>query len=323
MMERLPIPLLTIALSLSTEKLEILELNQVNLTGTPPEFEVFWETLRRHASLQVFSFSSSGCSSAGSVNQLLRALAETPKLEKVVLYSHDGKCPWGRLEGTAVESLCRSETLQDLQHLVLYDSSDAIHNFFTDEHTSAMARALSNNNPQPLQQPLQQNNIQSQLEEVMISCWPLGRQGVDALCQMLRTNTSLLKCTMVVYELGHDNNTQETCTMPELATALQSNTTLQSFEIHGSTELGKWLEEAFLIMMQSNYTLTTLKLCQDEALFLRPFLQFYLALNKAGRKLLDQNATREDWVSALIRVRQDLSCIFYFLSTNPLLCSNR
>lgn len=306
-LERLPVHLLTIALE-GGKRLEILELNQVNLTGTEEEFAVFFTTLRTHASLSVFSFSSSGCCSASSINEVLEAISVTPKMERVVLYSPQGRCPWGRLNGAALNTLCQSPTLKDLQHLVLYDSSASTGNFFADEHTMALAQALS--------------NPQARLQEVMISCWPLGQAGVRTLCQMLQTNQSLQKLTMVIYELGDDNNTDETCNLGELATALLSNSTLKTLELHGSTDLGKWIEEDFWIMMQSNFCLTSLKLCQDKALFSRRFLDFYLKLNAAGRGQLmqNENAATAQWVDSLIRVRDDLSCLFYFLSSNPLLC---
>jgi len=356
LLERLPVQLLTIALSSQQgaggRALEILELNHVNLTGTQEEFQRFYLALQNHPSLQVFSFSSSGCSSASSINPLLQALSQTPKLEKVVLYSEQGRSPWGRLSGDSIGALCRSRTLKDLQHLVLYDSTTATSNFFADEHTMALGQALSssttttfsssngdNDNAQLLQRDSALANFNkniiptsiqsthsfassSRIEEIMISCWPLGHAGVEALCQMLCSNTSLRKVSMVIYELDEDNATQETCTLPHLATALQSNTTLQQLELHGRNEIGKWMEESFLeLLMQSNFTLTHLKLFHDEALFLKPFLEFYLTLNRAGRALLLRTAapTKAEWVDSLCRVRDDLSCLFYLLSMNPLL----
>ena len=321
-LERLPVHLLTIALSEKGggSRLEILELNHLNLTGTVAEFDEFLSILRCHPSLQVFSFSTSGCCSSSSINALLRALSTTPKLEKVIIYSEKGQSPWGRLEGEAIGALCRSQTLKDLQHLVLYDSSDSQSNFFCDEHTIALSQALSlphdTNN-------LQQANLFSCLEEVMISCWPLGKPGVQALCHMIQTNTTLQKLTMVVYELDEDNNREETCILSEIATSLYHNSTLKALELHGRNEIGKWIEEPFLIMMQSNFSLTTLELFHSDGLFLKPFLNFYLKLNRAGRGMLLQNAnaTRSQWVDSLIHVNNDISCLFYFISMNPLLCS--
>lgn len=335
-LERLPVHLLTIALSEKTtgggSKLEILELNHLNLTGTVAEFDDFLSILRSHPSLEVFSFSTSGCSSSSSINALLQALSATPKLEKVIIYSEKGRSPWGRLDGEAVKALCQSRTLKDLQHLVLYDSSESIGNFFGDEHTIGMSQALSsspilttttttiNNLPPPPPPP--QINMGSCLEEVMISCWPLGKPGIAALCQMIETNTSLRKLSMVVYELDEDNNTEETCSLPEIASALYHNSTLQVLELHGRNEIGKWMEEPFLNMMQSNYSLTTLELFHTDGLFLKPFLMFYLKLNRAGRGgvLQNENASRSHWVDSLIQVTNDISCLFYFISTNPLLC---
>lgn len=321
-LERLPVHLLSIALSekASSTRLEILELNHLNLTGTEAEFNDFLSIIRSHPSLQVFSFSTSGISSSSSISALLCALSTTPKLEKVIIYSEKGESPWGQLDGDAIASLCRSPTLKELQHLVLYDSSNSLGNFFSDAHTIALSQALSI--PQDASNLQRRANL-SCLEEIMISCWPLGKPGVEALCHMLQTNASLRKLTMVVYELDEGNNTEDTCGLSEIATSLYHNSTLEVLELHGKNEIGKWIEEPFLIMIQSNFSLTTMELFHNDGLFLKPFLNFYLTLNWAGRGALlqNENASRSQWVDSLIRVRNDASCIFYFLSMNPLLCS--
>lgn len=321
-LERLPVHLLSIAMQgkACSSRLTILELNHLNLTGNVSEFDEFLSILGSHPSLHVFSFSTSGISSSSSISALLGALSTTPKLEKVIIYSEKGKSPWGRLEGEALASLCRSRTIKELQHLVLYDSSNSLGNFFTDEHTVALSQALTV--PHDYNSVQQQANL-SCLEEVMISCWPLGKPGVQALCQMMKTNTSLRKLTMVVYELDEENNTEETCGLSDIATALYDNSTLQALELHGKNEIGKWIEEPFLIMMQNNFSLTSLELFHSDGLFLRPFLNFYLTLNRADRGALlqNENASRSQWVDSLIHVRNDASCLFYFISMNPLLCS--
>jgi len=323
-LERLPVHLLSIALSENAgcNQLEILELNQVNLTGTVEEFNEFLSILQSHPSLSVFSFSTSGCCSSSSINALLRALSVTPKLERVIIYSEKGQSPWGRLDSDSIAALCRSASLRELQHLVLYDSTDSMTNFFMDEHTIALAQTLSMPAIDSIVQPTQSTTI-SYLEEIMISCWPLGKAGVDALCRMIESNRTLHKLTMVIYELGEDINKEETCNISNIATALYLNSTLQSLELHGRNEIGKWVEEAFLHVMQSNVTLTNLELFHMNGLFLGPFLNFYLKLNRAGRGSLlqNQNISRSKWVDSLILVRNDVPCLFYFLSMNPLLCN--
>jgi hypothetical protein len=318
-LQRLPVHLLTIALHQAAGRLETLELANVSLEGTEEEFEDFLNLLQHHSSLQIFSFSSSGCCSSCNINNIMAALSTTPHLEKVVIYS-EGRSPWGRMTGDAVGTLCRSTTVKDLQHLVLYDSSSRLGmgNFFTDEHTVAMAQALSiNSNDNP------QNS--TRLEEVMISTWPLGKAGIKALCQMIRVNTSLRKLTVVIYELqdnsAADQNNNKECGIVDLAKALEFNSTLTVLELHGRSEIGKWIEEAFLEMMKTNYALRTLKLFNDDS-FLKLEIDFYLKLNRAGRDKLLQNAnsTRNQWMEAIVTVRDDLSCLFYFLSVNPLLC---
>lgn len=314
-LQRLPVQLLTIALSQALGTLEALELNNVNLTGSEEEFEDFEHLLQNHSSLQAFSFCSSGCSSASSISKILSALSETPRLEKLVIYS-EGRSPWGKLTGDAVGMICRSSTLRDLQHLVLYESTSALGmgNFFTDEHTVAVAQQLSDSSDG---KNILKHRPSSQLEELMLSCWPLGKAGGSALSDMLRVNKTLRKLSIVVYELEEGDDAS---IIDGIAKALQFNDTLEVLELHGRSE--KWPEEAFAFLetMQTNYSLKRLKLFSDNS-FVKPGIDFYLKLNYAGRgKLLrNANSTKEQWVQALVDVRHDLSCVFYFLSTNPLL----
>jgi hypothetical protein len=320
-LERLPVHLLTIALSQASGRLEILELNNVNLTGSTEEFRDFMALLRQHASLRVFCLSSSGCSSACSITDLMGALSDAPRLEKVIIYS-EGRSPWGPMTGEAVGTLCRSATITELQHLVLYNSSSALgQNFFTDEHTVSLAQALSGPADSIGSSTIIQPSL-SQMQEIMISCWPLGIEGVRALCQMLRVNTSLRKMTFVIYEL---EEIKDGCIIVDIAEALKFNQSLKVLELHGrnnDSDAKIAIEAAFLDMLQTNnYALTRLKLFNDEHSFIKPDIDFYLKLNQAGRGdlLQNANATKSEWIQALANVRHDLSCLYYFLSTNPLI----
>ena len=65
--------------------------------------------------------------------------------------------------------------------------------------------------------------------------------------------------------------------------------------------------------------------------FMDPVLDFYLHLNKLGRQSLlgttassttttSRQHAREDWIQMLAKHRDNVSALFYYLSTNPMLC---
>ncbi|CAB9512696.1 expressed unknown protein [Seminavis robusta] len=91
----------------------------------------------------------------------------------------------------------------------------------------------------------------------------------------------------------------------------------------GSTAsmLTKPIREAFRQVLQYNYKLERLFLFDNRNL--QEEIAFYLKLNKLGRqRLLRQDckeASKTEWMDVLVHVRDDLDCLFYFLSINPLL----
>ena len=51
-------------------------------------------------------------------------------------------------------------------------------------------------------------------------------------------------------------------------------------------------------------------------------IEYYMRLNAVGRGPLINSgqANRVEWVNMLVSVRDDLDCLFYFISINPTLC---
>jgi hypothetical protein len=87
--------------------------------------------------------------------------------------------------------------------------------------------------------------------------------------------------------------------------------------------LAKPIREAFHNVLESNYMLETLFLFDERNL--QAEIQFYLKLNRLGRSLLLErsHASQKEWIDILVQVSDDLDCLFYFLSMNPLLCSSQ
>lgn len=367
-LQRLPVHLLTLALTMTTTKsceknggLCELELDHVNLTGTENEFELFYTTLQTHPTLETIRFCSSGICSSSNIHQFLMTMANMSNLQNLVLYSQ-GQSPWGYLSASSLKTLLsKCITLKQFQHLILYDSNAGCFNFLQNEQIVAVAQALTPPSPSsPSPPPIETTTLATStsinhnflLQELMISCWPLGKQGVNALSQMLRVNTSLKELVMVVYELEQqlntisssnnennnnstkaeaitenitssssqaNNNNDASSILVPLAHALQVNNTLSCLELHGLNDVSTSTEYAFQNMMKTNYTITKLKLFNTET-YSKLTINFYLKLNKVGRnKLLGTtNVSKDEWINVLSQVRHDLSCIFYFISTNPL-----
>lgn len=109
------------------------------------------------------------------------------------------------------------------------------------------------------------------------------------------------------------------------------------------------VQSAFSQMLEYNISLESyFVLCCPESNSYHSEMELYLKLNKLGRgrllgatrgsSLVPQNdshgqgnrareqlprsyqARKEDWINVLGNARDDLSCIYYFLSANPLLC---
>mgnify|MGYP003865780987 CR=1 FL=1 len=163
----------------------------------------------------------------------------------------------------------------------------------------------------------------SQLEEVSISGTLGGGGGAYrcAIAEMLKVNTTLKKLELHL----RSRTDEDEPGIVELSKALIKNKTLTKFQLHGATNSsGSWnTRTAFLNMLRTNYTLFESALVFHPG-FLRPESDLYLKLNHVGRGRLLENANvkKDEWVNALIKVRDDIDCLFYFLITNPSLCSS-
>ncbi|CAB9506719.1 expressed unknown protein [Seminavis robusta] len=165
-----------------------------------------------------------------------------------------------------------------------------------------------------------QANNQSQLEDLSISGCLGGMKGAKTISEMIRVNTSLKSLELHLRSRTEDDDEEG---IRELSKALGRNKTLAKFQLHGATNRTGSLEtrNIFLQMLESNYALKSGVQVFHPG-FLRPENELYLRLNQVGRgRLLLNGLAKREWVDTLIKVRQDLDCLFYFLSTNPSLCN--
>lgn len=100
---------------------------------------------------------------------------------------------------------------------------------------------------------------------------------------------------------------------------------LQNFEFHNASELSQvGAEEPFRQMLRENYTLQSCRLTYGGTTYvLKDVIAFYVRLNRLGRgQLLVSQRHNMDWINMLERVNGDISALYYFLRTMPMLCCN-
>ncbi|CAB9514166.1 expressed unknown protein [Seminavis robusta] len=158
-------------------------------------------------------------------------------------------------------------------------------------------------------------NSQSTLKELSIRC-PLDDDGGRALARALSSphNTSLQELYIQMKSYQH--------AIP-IAQALITNKRLKSFELRVWTggDRGPLLE-AYEAMVPHNAVIEQL-IIDNGRLGLTPLIDFFLELNRAGRRGLLENGDKlekSSWIDFLIRFHPNASVLFYTLSLNPSLC---
>ena len=294
--DELPVSLLSTVVVQAAVKLKRLELSCVQLTGTREQFMEFSRALRQTQSLQKIHIYGSYIKEAEQIswpyllNSTVEALLGLQCLEDVLITALDFSS-LGKLSSDILGRLIRTST--SMKRLVLGEFE------LNNEHIVAMADAMEDNRV---------------LKEISFGC-SLGAEGGEALAKMLRSNEALEILHIHVANL--DGGEDHHCA---LARALTSNSVVKQFSLYGTTgSMKRKTQEAYAKMLETNYTLEELEF-QDEDESLQPQMEMYLKLNACGRGqlLLQSTATnREDWISALLRIHDELDCIFYLLSLNP------
>jgi hypothetical protein len=112
---------------------------------------------------------------------------------------------------------------------------------------------------------------------------------------------------------------------------LRNNTTLKRVHFHfqglfNQERVDEVMLKPFAEILEDNYVLEEIQIDKCHGLFdLSPKVQFFLELNRAGRKKLlesminssDPAEARALWTDKVIQHRTNLDVVFYFLSQNP------
>ena len=105
-----------------------------------------------------------------------------------------------------------------------------------------------------------------------------------------------------------------------IAKALRLNTTLKTLDLQCQVIGSDGLEE-ITNMMEQNYTIENVKTAKTAGrrASLANRIEMYTRLNRAGRRVLlvNDQASKADWVEKLIEGKEDFDAVFYFIRSNP------
>jgi hypothetical protein len=294
-----------------------LQLSDIIFQGSFDEFEDFGQALQRLTSLRRFIIfcgllEDSMQLEANWFGPVLTGLSRLPQLSSLKLEAFDyGRL--GKLDPIALESLFHSPSL-------LLSNFEGFE--FLEEHMLAIAGALS----YPATSPTNLKSLGLDGCQVLTS-----NTTIKSLASMLRTNQILetLELCMRVGSGEHEIDKSGTLNLEDIAAALEINSSLRVLGLKISSSSSPTISDetlpSFVRMLRSNYSLEVLRLwpfCKEY----RSKIDLFLKLNKIGRGNLmrqQRTATKKQWVAQLSyeKVRDDLDCVYYFLSANPSLCN--
>lgn len=276
----------------------------------------FCRALQRHMALRSLTFKpqvESRCEPKESslLQLLLEALAESPVLQEVEIETNVKY-----LSGPPLVQVCNSSTLLKLE-LRPQDGVGV-------DGLQALARNTS--------------------IQILLVCCQLSEPGSSAVGLLLRTNSALRKLTVLFPEHANNDDNLQSLMQP-IADALRANTTLSDLRMPfgGKTNPCLSILQIFAGVLGENYALQTLEIFQDmsrvqhanyddigkmrdkitkEALLLGKRIMYYTMLNSSGRgRLLSTGTNRSQWVDKLVEFSYSLDHLYFFLRTNPTLCS--
>lgn len=301
--------------------LQVIFFFHVKLDGTQEEFSHFSEAIRHHLRLREFRF--------GGIEMIretilfdcvVEALGEAEQMQVVTLQLMNGNRN-NRFSGTALGKLMSSTTIQCLYLTRLG---------LGQEHYKAIIIAIqTNKNIRVLD--LFANNIKND-QLIQIVHMLSGNKVLEMIVLPgLDDNEFNDECSVAVSEMVKFNSSLISLYMPcskftdlglvHLAENLSINTTLKKVEIAVSNKIGQQGIDALTKMLDKNYELERLVVDSNEK-SIKSKIEYYMRLNAVGRGPLINSgqANRVEWVNMLISVRDDLDCLFYFISMNPTLC---
>ena len=222
---------------------------------------------------------------------LAHALTNIPNLQELnLIFTREGP-EWIR---ALLQHVCSSRTMKILR-INVPDFS------FVGRPTQSLCRALQAN---------------TTLTELSIRC-PLDAQGGECLAKALEGPTSFCRLEQLYIQLK-----DYSYAIP-IAKALHTNQHLTTFELRVWTGGDRNpLLSSLETMVMSNLVLRRI-IIDNGRLGLTPLIDFYLRLNRHDRRSLLEGGdklTKQVWIDFLVRLRPNLSGLFYTLSLNPTLC---
>jgi hypothetical protein len=245
---------------------------------------------------------------------LLNSLAEGPALECLTIETNTSI-----LSGPSLVKVCRMASLAKLELCPRSDVGvDGL-------------EALANN---------------KHLRELVLSS-SLSERSTAAIIQLLHTNTTITSLTIMSKSASEAKVHGDMCetSLVLISEALRANTTLTHMAIPSGNPLpGIRVLKAFVSVIETNFTLHTLQVFHDMtpiqrityeeldnmedetakmALQLGKRVEHYALLNRSGRGELlgSEGVDRQQWVEKLVEFSYCVDRLYFFLRTNPSLCS--
>ncbi|CAB9517196.1 expressed unknown protein [Seminavis robusta] len=329
---RLPVGVLsdTIQRARQLRELELWDL-KLMVADDSNDLEALQNALQDHPCLERFTLYNcqsltdrNGATRACSLDPVVHALASMPKIEQVYITAAAANSSASSsiaFSCSALEHLCRSKTLKELG-LWKFNFHSAVQHRQT---ATIMPPHNNNNEPLTFMAPaLAQSNTMTMFE---FGKCHLSAQGDLAMAAMLRTNTSLLQLDLHLDAVVTTDDDDDEDYFVATAEALEKhNRTLKSLKLWGL--LSRRNQEALVAMIQHNYCLQTCRLL-DADCDVSQQMEFYIGLNRRGRKQLFKTTCGSQWINALAdcgrnnfpKQQDGLSAIYYYLSMKPgLLC---
>lgn len=236
-----------------------------------------------------------------SLAPIICALAENQNVEEIAL-SNTRISPENDVDTRLwLEKLCQSSSLKSLKLEMLEELKN--------EHVICLAQTCD-------------ANSSSGLLDLSIESCNVQQSACGALADMIKTNSKLQRFELVLYQNNKKSNADSEEIPKEIdwndtgmADALLHNVSLKFFRIFAENISLHGYPDAFARVLQSNVQLEYLVLGWDGEKPLE--IEFYLMLNRHGRKKLTEKASKKVWVDFLIQHSDDLGVIQYVLKRNP------
>lgn len=293
---------------------------RVYLAGTNADFKVLAQAMKEHPNLRDFRIGGFTLTDDDvKLDGLVYAMAQMKSLEVVTLQLTSVR-EISPLSGDSLLRLVCSPQIKDL-----YLSRLGL----KQEHFAAIAVGVAlSNNLRVLD--LFGNNVKNEHIQLFMKALSMNKSLVTMVLPCPRDDLTVDSCAAIALALKR-NRTLTTLNLPRsnllddcivhITDGLAANHTLKKIEVGISKDVGNKGREALETMLDDNYDLERLVVSGSEK-SIKDKVEYYMRLNEVGRGTLlrDGKASREQWVDMLVLCKDNLDCLFYFLTKNPVLC---